>query len=249
MPVDWINEDGTFVPGFEKNFPEEARDYVKGFKSAADLAKAGLEARTKFRTRVELPTDPDAKKTFVQEHFKDVVDAEIAARKEAEETQSKAEKEKAESEKAKADTERLERSQAKAKEILGGEASATNLELCRRAFRGDFCPQWIKEGVAKAAGVELDKLTDDQIKDVVAQDPAVVETLLKIGSLTRDGRMPTGDGGGAKEIEEITPAYPHNPEYYKGRPDDDPEKVHFIRRGAKYHNGEYLGGFNTPMPS
>jgi len=28
--------------------------------------------------------------------------------------------------------------------------------------------------------------------------------------------------------EEVTPGYPDNPEFYRGRPDDDPEKQYFI---------------------
>lgn len=44
-------------------------------------------------------------------------------------------------------------------------------------------------------------------------------------------------------IEERLPGYPHNPEYYKARPDGDPERVWFEARGAQYRDGEYLGGF------
>jgi len=46
--------------------------------------------------------------------------------------------------------------------------------------------------------------------------------------------------------EELLPGYPDNPEYYRGRPDDDPEKLYFLRRGARYKDGAYLGGFGAP---
>jgi hypothetical protein len=94
------------------------------------------------------------------------------------------------------------------------------------------------------AGVEPGKLSDDQIKAAVSADPAVAQTLRIIAGLTQDGRTVTGDGHGTR-VEERLPAYPYNPEYYRAKPDTDPEKRWFIARGARYEDGKYIGGFAT----
>ena len=47
-------------------------------------------------------------------------------------------------------------------------------------------------------------------------------------------------------IQERIPAYPFNPDYYRGRPDTDGEKAYFINRGAVYQDGRYVGGFAVP---
>ncbi len=45
-------------------------------------------------------------------------------------------------------------------------------------------------------------------------------------------------------VEERYPAYPHSPEVYARSPDDDPEKLFFMNRGAVYENGKYVGGLH-----
>ena len=241
MPVDYINDDGTFAEGFEQNLSAEVRDYAKGFRDINSLIKSGLESRSEFRNRVKLPDDPAEKEKFVDEHFKDVLEARNKTFQEQQEAQAAEAKAAAET----AQKEALAKATERAKEILGANAD-TNIELCRRAFRSDFCPNWIKDGIAKVAGVELKDLTDAQFKDILVTDPAVVETLLKFGSLTKDGTLPRGDNTPNNSgIEEVEPGYPYQPQYYQGRPDTDPEKLWFINRGAKYEGGKYSGGFQA----
>jgi len=241
MPVDYINEDGTFVEGFEKNFDADVQDYAKGFKTIGAALKSGLESRSEFRNRVKLPDDPAEKEKFVDEHFKDVLETRAKTREE----QATAQAEEAKKTQETAQAEALTKSTEAGKAMLGTEAEK-NIELCRRAFRSDFCPEWIKAGIANAAGVEFKDVTDAQFKEIFVTDPAVVETLLKYSTLTKDGALPKGDGKASdKGVEEVTPGYPFNPGYYKGRPDDDPQKLWFINRGAKYEGGQYTGGFQT----
>ena len=241
MPVDYINDDGTFAEGFETNFDAEVRDYAKGFKDINALVKSGLEARREFRDRVKLPDDPKEKEAFVDQHFKDVLEARNKTREEQATAQAEEAKTAAETARAEA----LTKSTELAKEILGTDADM-NIELCRRAFRSDFCPNWIKDGIAKVAGVEVKDLTDAQFKEILVTDPAVVETLLKFGTLTKDGTLPRGDNPTNKaNVEEVEPGYPYQPQYYQGRPDSDPEKAWFINRGAKYDGGKYDGGYQA----
>lgn len=243
--MDWIKEDGTFTEGFEKNLPEDLRDYAKGAKDIVGLIRRGADTQREFHNRVKLPTDAEAKKKFLTEHFQDVLDAD----KKAAESEAAKQKEIAETTAKDTRQKQLDSAKAKTAQILGTDKAAeTNVELCRRAFRGQFCPQWIKDGIAQAAGVEFEKITDAQFKEILAADPVVAETLLKIGDLTKDVQLPTGDRHGGKDIKEVDPGFPDNPEFYKAKPDDDPEKLYFINRGAKYENGAYVGGYRTVTP-
>lgn len=241
MAVEWINDDLTFKPGFEQNLPDEVRDYAKTFKSVPEALKGGLEARREFRDRVKMPADPAERRKFLAEHFK----AELAAdeqdrQKTAEEAdaKAKAEREKGESESAKTRMEEAEKATRKA----WGTDYDTNMELARRAIRSDHFPKGLKEAIARAEGVEADKLTDDQIKHAIAHDPIVAEIAMAVAALTRDGHTEHGDGHAQGESKEQYPGYPRSPELYAGEADDDPEKVWFINRGAEYENGKYVPG-------
>ena len=245
MPLDWINDDLTFTDGFEQNLDPQVRDYAKGFKDLNAALKSGMDSRTQFRTRVQLPTTEEDKRKFMDEHFKDMLDADAKKREETATAEKQQAEQKAASDKQRAEEERLSKAKEKVATILGTETADTNRELCRRAFRGDFCPAWIKAAVATLANVKPEEITDDQFNEIAMADPAVVETLLKIGDLTKDGRTERGDGHQGKDVEERQPAYPHQPDYYRARPDDDPEKLWFINRGAKYEGGRYVGGFAT----
>ncbi len=48
--------------------------------------------------------------------------------------------------------------------------------------------------------------------------------------------------------EEVIPAYPFQPQYYEGRPADDPERRYFEKRGARFdgETGRYIPGTFTP---
>ena len=242
----WMDDKGVFQEGFEENFPDDQRDFVKGSKSVQDIVKAGLAARREFRDRVKLPTKEEEKRKFVQEHFQDLLDADAKAAQEKRETDAKAAAEQqakdaaAEAEKQNADRQKT------VKTLLGGEDGKdfeTNMELARRAMRGDHMPQAVKDALAAAVEAEsFDKVTDEQIKDVLGRDPMMSQLALVMGKLAQDGRTETGDGHNRKETERI-PAYPHQPNFYANRPDDDPEKAFFIARGARYENNKYVGGF------
>lgn len=249
MAVDWIKDDGAFADGWrDKALPADLKSEpsLADFKDVPGLAKAFVDTKKAMGQMVKLPDTPDGKREVLTKHFKDVLDADAAAAKKAADDAKAAADEAAKVQKAKDAQTALETSQASAKKVLGGDdakAVETNTELARRAFRGDKCPQWIRELTAKAAGVEPDKLTDDQIKLAIASDPAVAQTLLTIGNLTRDGKLESGDGhtGGGKD--ERYPAYPYSPEVYAKSPDTDPEKKWFMNRGAEYKDGRYLGGY------
>ncbi len=236
----FVNEDGGFEAGFEQNLTESVRDYAKGFKTLEDALKSGLEGRREFRDRVKIPAEPTERKKFIQEHFGKDLEAEAAAKKKGDdEAAAKLQTEQRQAAQAAAQT------QAAASEKLLKEKHGANfdkdLELVRRAFRSDHVPEWIKAGVAQAAGVAPDQLTDDHIKMVAKTDPAVFETLLKIGTLTQDGRTEHGDGHSSR-TEEKYPSYPYSPEVYAGEPDTNPEKRWMIARGAIFQNGKYTGG-------
>jgi Sec-independent protein translocase protein TatA len=242
----FVNDEGTFEAGFEQHLPEDLRDYAKGFKNLPDALKSGLEARRDFRDRVKIPTDPADRKKFMQEHFGKDLEAEAAEKKKADD--AAAEKLKGEqAEAAKATAVKQAEAAEKFLKDKHGTNFDTNLELVRRAFRGDHVPDWIKAGVAKTAGVDLDKLTDDQFKAVVKTDPAVFETLLSIGKLSQSGRTEHGDGHSNTTTEQY-PAYPYSPEVYGTAPKDNPERLWFANRGAQWdENGKYLGGYGAPV--
>jgi hypothetical protein len=117
--------------------------------------------------------------------------------------------------------------------------------LCRRAFRSDHCPAWSREAVARVAGSPADKLSDDQVREMIGSDPVVAQTLLTVGKLSQNGRLERGDGHQQAPAGEREPAYPHQPDFYRGRPDSDPEKQWFLNRGAQYQDGHYVGGFSA----
>ena len=235
----FVNDDGAFESGFEQNLPVEVRDYAKGFKTLEDALKSGLESRQGFRDRVKLPTEPADRERFLTEHFgKDLAakedarktaEAEAAKKKEAEEAATRAE----------AAKKQAETSEKSLRDRHGTNFDA-NLELVRRAFRGEHAPEWIKAGVAKLAGVDLDKVSDDQIRAVAKADPGVFETLLTIAKLSQNGRMEHGDGMQGKKDERV-PMQPDLPDLYAGLPDGDPVKKWFLNRGYEFENGRYVG--------
>lgn len=243
MPIDFINDDLTFKPGFEQHLPAEVREIAKDAKDLPGVFKRIADTQRDFHSRIKIPETPEGKREILTKHFKDVLDADAATAKKAQEeadAKAKTEREAAATESAK---KALEVSQANAKKVLGGDdakAVETNTEIARRAFRGEKCPPLVKELVAKAVGVEPAKLTDDQIKTAIASDPVIAQVLLTIGSLTRDGRMETGDGhsNGAAEVK---PGQPKCPELYKGLPDTDPQKQWFVRRGFNFQTMEWDG--------
>jgi len=237
--VDWINEDGTFAEGFEKNLPEEVRSYAKDAKDVVSLIKRGADTQREFHTRVKLPTDDEGRQKFLDENFKDYLDA----RNKAAETEAAQAKEEAEAAAKKDADDRLAKAKEAAKALLGDKPDV-NVELCRRAFRGDHCPAWVKDGIAQHLGVEVDKIADDQFKEVLSADPAIVQTLLSIGNLIKDGRTVTGDGHRGGQDDEKLPLQPKCPGLYKSLPDSDPEKKWFINRGYNYQTNTWD---NKPM--
>lgn len=242
MP-DWIKDDGSFADDWldKAGIPAEQRDYAKGIKDVVTLVKRGADTQKEFHTRVKLPADEAGKREFLAQHFKDVLDADDRQRKQAAEAAQQQAAEKAKT----AAQQRLEQS-AKALKEHWGEKYDQHLELARRAFRHEQCPAWIKAAVASAVGVEAEKLTDEQIKQVVARDPAVAETLRIIGELTSDGHLDSGDGGGLDTSkDEQVPLQPSCPELYEGLPDNDPTKRWFLRRGYEFQNGRYIGRRNA----
>lgn len=243
MPIDFINDDLTFKPGFEQHLPADVREIAKDCKTLPDTFKRIAESQRDFHNRIKIPDTPEGKREVLTKYFKDVLDSDAAAKQKADADAKTAAEEAAKVQKAKDAKTALETSQVNAKKVLGGEdakAVETNTEIARRAFRGDKCPPWIKEGIAKAAGVEPDKLTDDQIKAAIASDPAVAQTLLTIGNLTRDGRLESGDGHSNGKQEE-KPGQPSCPDLYKNLPDTHPEKQWFIRRGFNFQTMEWGG--------
>ncbi len=237
MAVEWINDDLTLKPGFEQNLPEDVRDYAKGFKSLPEALKAGVEARRDFRDRVKIPEDEAGKREVLKKHFGPILEADESARRKADEEA-----------KAKAETDRVEAAKTalenaeKALKQRWDKDYDPNIELCRRAVRSEHVSGEIRSQIAKAAGVEPDKLTDDQIRSVVARDPMLADWLLTVGKLTRDGRTEKG-GTTPNKDDERYPAFPYTPEVYADAPDSDPEKRWFMKRGAEYANGKYVGGY------
>jgi hypothetical protein len=241
--IPWLNADLTLVPGFEKNLPEDLREYAKESKDLPGLIKIGLDARREFRDRVRLPTDEPGKREFLTRHFKDVLDADAAtARKTADEAEAKR-KSDAEAAAKEAAGKQLAASQARAKTVLGGDddkAVETNTELCRRAIRGEHMPQSLKEAIAKTVGVEWGKVSDDDIRKIIAADPMLAEFALSVAKLSQNGRTETADGRRDTE-KEVRPGQPTCPELYRNKPDDDPEKRWFIKRGFNYRTMEWDG--------
>lgn len=240
--IAWLKDDGTLEDGWRDNaLPQDIRaePSLADFKSIGAIAKAFVDTKKALGGMAKIPTEPAERRKFMAEHFKPELEADETARKGA------ADKARAESDEAA--RVRAEESARQLKETHGAKFE-TNLELVRRAFRSNHAPQWIKDGIAAAAKVELDKLTDDQIKSVVQTDPAVFETLLAIGNLTKDGRTETGDGHVSDKVTERLPAYPHKPDVYEKEPDTNPEKLWFINRGARYEGGRYVGGFGQTGP-
>ncbi|MFA5692156.1 MAG: hypothetical protein WC907_00955 [Acholeplasmataceae bacterium] len=248
MPVDWINDDGTFTPGFEQHLDEDVREYAKDAKNLNALLKRGLESKRSLHDRVKLPTDPSEREKFLNEHFTDVLEARTKAKAAADEAAQAKSKE----DKTKADAEALQKAQQRVTDLLGPDPQR-QMELVRRAFRGRFCPQWIKDGIAQVVGVEFEKITDEQFTAVVKNDPAVVQTLMIIGDMAQDGRVISGDGKtGSEKVEEQYPSYPYDPEVYaKSNPGDEeyPMKLWFINRGAEYEGDHYLGGYGIAKPA
>ena len=243
MAVEWLNDDLTLKPGFEQYLPAEVRDYAKDAKDLPSLLKRGLDTQRDLHSRIKIPDTPEGKREVLAKHFKDVLDADAAAAKKAQDESAAKAKSEQEAAVEAANKAQMEKAQAAAKALLGGadgKAYDSNLELARRAVRGEHCPLWIKEGIAKLVGTEVGKLTDDQIKAAIHSDPAVAQTLLTIGNLTRDGRTEHGDGHNSG-VPDKTPMQPKCPELYKNRPDTDPEKQWFIRRGYSYQSGEWEG--------
>ena len=197
-----------------------------------------------FHSRVKIPEEPAERQKFMQEHFGKDLEARAAEKKKADDEAGAKLKTAQEAAAQEAARTRNANAENALKEKHGANFD-TSLELVRRAFRSQHVPEWIKAGVAQAAGVEVDKLTDEHIKTVVKTDPAVFETLLKIGTLTQDGRTEHGDGH-TNRTDEKKPSYPYSPEVYSTMPDSDPEKRWFIHRGAVYEDGKYMGGFGLP---
>lgn len=249
MP-DWIKDDGTLEQGWqEKVLPEELRKEASlaDFKTLGAIAKAWVDTKKAQALMVKLPATEPEQREFLAKHFKPVLDADAEAKKKADEDAAAKAKQDSGKAAAEAAEQQVKAAQGAVKTLLGGTEGkdfAVNMELCRRAIRGEHVSQTVKDLLATAAGVEWAKVTDDQIKDIVARDPLLAEWSLKIGQLTRDGRLESGDGHSNK-VDERVPAYPYNPEYYNSEPDTNPEKQWFIARGAQYDNGKYVGGFAT----
>jgi len=245
--IKWLNEDLSFLPGFEQSMPEDVRDYAKDAKDLPSLIRRGADTQKEFHSRVKMPTDPAERRKFMAEHFKAELAADEQARRKAAESESakaKGDREKAESEAAQTRMDEADKAIRKAWD----KEYDTNLELARRAIRSDHFPKGLKAAIAGAEGVEPDKLTDDQIRHAIAHDPIVAETALSIARLTRDGHTERGDGHANDKSKERYPSYPRSPEVYARAPDDDPEKLWFTNRGAEYENGRYVAGsFSGPL--
>ncbi len=239
MPVDWIKDDGTFTEDWmdKAKVPAELRDTAKDAKDVVTLVKRVVDTKREFHNRVvKIPEDPKEREQFLTEHFgKDLQvreETREANRKKAEEEAAAKLKTDQATAAVEAEKKRADTAEKGLREKHGANFD-TNLELVRRAFRSDHAPEWIKVGVAKAAGVEPGKVTDDQIKAIVKADPAVFETLLTIATLTKDGHTEHGDGH-KKEEPEVIPMQPKCPQLYKNRPDSDPEKQWFVKRGFDF---------------
>lgn len=242
----FVNDDGVFEAGFEQALPETVRDYAKQFKTLGDALEAGRKNQQEFRSRVKIPEDEAGKRALLKEHFQPLLEADAAAAKKKQEEEAAKAQADAEASAAKANQENLEKAQANVKALIGGPDGKefdVNMELARRAMRSEHMPQQVKDLLAATVGAEsFAKVTDEQIKAVLGRDPVMAQMAVSMGKLASDGRSETGDGH-TNRTGEKEPAYPHNPEYYKGQPDTDPEKVYFINRGAKYEGGQYRGGY------
>lgn len=242
----FVNDEGVFEAGFEQSLSEPVRDYAKGFKTLDDALKAGLEARREFRDRVKIPTEPADRKKFVQEHFGKDLEAEASAKKKIDDENADRLKTEQETAAKEAAVKQAQTSEKLLKE-KHGTSFDTNTELARRAFRSEHVPDWIKANVAKVAGADLDKLTDDHIKTAIKTDPAVFETLLSIGKLSQSGRTEHGDGH-QQAVRSQIPAYPLSPEVYGRSPKDDPERVWMVEHGVIYdEQGRYIGGLGVAV--
>lgn len=237
----YVNEDGTFVENWTEQLPPDSplkphTAALRDFKSIEAVAKAFVDTKAALGGRVEVPKDPAGRREFMAQHFKSELEADEQARKRAAEQAQARQAEEAE----RAKTTQREASAQTLKEHWGKDYD-TNLELVRRAVRSEHVNPMTKELIARAAGVEPGELTDDQIKDVLAHDPACSIQLLDVANLTKDGRMETGDGHRQAKQDEKRPGQPTCPEIYKNLPDTDPEKRWFINRGYNYATGDWDG--------
>jgi hypothetical protein len=241
-----VNDEGAFEAGFEQNLPEGVRDYAKQFKTLGDALEAGRKNQQEFRSRVKIPEDEVGKRQFLKENFQPLLEADAAAAKKKQDEDAAAAQTTAEAAATKAANEALAQRQAAVKAQLGGAEGKDfdkNLELARRAVRHATMPKMVKDAFAAAAGVDsFEKVTDDQIKQIISSDPMMAVIAQSHGLLVQDGRTERGDGHQKTETERM-PAYPHHPEHYRAMPDDDPEKAYFLARGARYENGRYVGGY------
>lgn len=232
MP-DWVKDDGTFEGNWHEHaLPAEIKGNaaLKDFKSVGGIAKAFLDTKTALGSRVEIPKEPAERRKFMAEQFKDEIAADEQARtdkakKDAEEA-DKAAKEAA----AKGAADAAEKARKLLKDRWAG-GYDTNLELCRRAVRSNHISAEIKALIAKTAGAEPDKLTDEQIKAVIGDDPLMADWLLTVGKLIQDGHTEHGDGHSDGDKNEQAPELPSSPWLYAKYPEGHPLRNWFKNRG------------------
>jgi len=242
MPVDWINEDGTFAEGFEQNLPEPVREYAKGFKDVGSALKSGLESRQGFRERVKLPEDDESKRAFLKEHFQSILDADAEAKAAADQKAAEEAKAKAEAEAQTKREQMLVERQATVKKMFGGENGEdfdTNMEVARRAIRHDDMPEMVKELMAAAVGVDgFAKVSDDDIRTILSRDPLMAVVAQAYGEKIMDGTTVTGDGKHVDSSNEKEPLQPDAPHLYADRPAGHPNRQWFENRGYVFENGK-----------
>lgn len=271
--TDILNDDGTFVDGFEQNLPEELRAYAKDAKSFEALVRRGHDTQQSFSKRTQLP-EKGGEVEFLRKHFgspekgdgyglkkpenwpegipfnedamkifsdaaaeagatpemtKHIFDKVITAdqmtgAKRLQEIKDQRDTIVAESEKA-------------LKSAWGDDFDA-NLETARRGFESDNIPDKLKKTVAKALGV--DELDSEAITNALRSDSVLAEVCFNLGKLTSDDTHKGGPLPNAKTTR--APYYTTNPQWYRDRPDTDPEKKWLIERGYDFKRGEWTKG-------
>ena len=238
MPIDWIKDDGSFADDWrQKALPPELHNEpsLADIKNVGTLAKVWIDTKKAMGQMVKLPSDETGKREVLSKHFKDVLDADAATARQRQEQEAAAAKAQAEEDAQKAEEIARGKRQETVKQRIGGvdgKEFDKNLELARRAFRSDTMPQSVKDYLGSVLGVEWGKVSDDQIRQALSQDPMMVDIALSMGKIQQDGRLESGDGGGLdKDKTEQTPMQPDCPELYIGLPSGHPVRTWFERRG------------------
>jgi len=238
MMPEWLKEDGSFTDDWleKAGIPEDMRDYAKGAKDIKSLVQRGHDTQREFHARVKIPDDEEGKRGVLQEHFQDVLDADAKAMQKKREADAEAAR-KQQAKDAAAEAEKLTADrQKKVKTLLGGEDGKDfdkNMEHARRAMRSDRMPQMVKDALAAAVDAEsFDKVSDDQIREVLGRDPMMAVLAQSYGEMLADGRLQSDDGhhGGGKKGDHV-PMQPDCPQVYIGLPAGDPNREYFEKQG------------------